>query len=81
VKDRLGSGEFPDVRDPAWMLSAFLTGGKQEISARQPSRNSPLGGVAVALQSRENMTGMLLVMCSWHLADIPKLPINVRFRG
>jgi hypothetical protein len=26
-------------RDPAWMLAPFLTGGKQAICVRQPSRN------------------------------------------
>ena len=40
VRDRLGSGISRMYRDPPCMLAAFLTGGKQAICLRQPSRNS-----------------------------------------
>ena len=71
--------EFPDVPRSARMLSAFLTGGKQEISARQPSRNSygvGRGRSSIAGKSDGDAANHIRF---WHLADIGLCAAHVCF--
>ena len=61
------------------MLAAFLTGGKQEISVRQRSRNSH--GVGRGHSSIAGKSDAANHVRYWHLADIPSCSAHVRFRG
>src|SRR5215831_6542500 len=51
VKDRLGSGISRMYRDPAWMLAAFLVGGKQELCPRN-SHGRGVGSSTAGKSSR-----------------------------